>query len=138
MLQTNRPHPSQHAHRAVMRYILDLGSAVVTACNVLHPIFVTIWEDAANRIFKGPKNFEKLQGNQLVDLFAHIRHALIQTHALWVLATMGIAVVPVLHQHMQRYQENDWPIGPPGYGFPDHLANLDAVLVKAAGDGSAL
>ena len=31
---------------------------------------------------------------------------------------------------------NDWPIGPPGYGFPGHLADLDGVLIKATGDGS--
>ncbi|VDP54520.1 unnamed protein product [Heligmosomoides polygyrus] len=31
---------------------------------------------------------------------------------------------------------HDWPVGPPGYGFPHHLARLDSVLVPAAGDGS--
>ncbi|CAB3402109.1 unnamed protein product [Caenorhabditis bovis] len=30
----------------------------------------------------------------------------------------------------------DFPVGPPGYGFPEHLANLDEVLVKASGDGT--
>ncbi|VDD96823.1 unnamed protein product [Enterobius vermicularis] len=32
-------------------------------------------------------------------------------------------------------ESNDWPIGPPGYGFPPELASLDSVLVKATGDG---
>ncbi|ETN83805.1 CC domain protein [Necator americanus] len=35
-----------------------------------------------------------------------------------------------------EHEENDWPVGPPGYGFPEHLADLDAILVKATGDGS--
>lgn len=35
-----------------------------------------------------------------------------------------------------KMESNDWPIGPPGYGFPPELASLDSVLVKATGDGS--
>uniref|UniRef100_A0A8R1I918 CC domain-containing protein n=2 Tax=Caenorhabditis japonica TaxID=281687 RepID=A0A8R1I918_CAEJA len=31
--------------------------------------------------------------------------------------------------------QNDFPIGPPGYGFPRHLSKLDEVLIKAQGDG---
>ncbi|CAJ0579001.1 unnamed protein product, partial [Mesorhabditis spiculigera] len=30
----------------------------------------------------------------------------------------------------------DWPIGPPGYGFPAEIAKLDSVLIKARGDGN--
>lgn len=31
---------------------------------------------------------------------------------------------------------DDWPIGPPGYGFPRELSNLDGLLIRATGDGS--
>ncbi|CAD6185734.1 unnamed protein product [Caenorhabditis auriculariae] len=31
----------------------------------------------------------------------------------------------------------DFPVGPPGYGFPEHLATLDDVLIKATGDGNS-
>ncbi|EGT33798.1 hypothetical protein CAEBREN_18362 [Caenorhabditis brenneri] len=31
--------------------------------------------------------------------------------------------------------QNDFPIGPPGYGFPEHLSKLDEVLIRAQGDG---
>ncbi|TKR77645.1 hypothetical protein L596_018576 [Steinernema carpocapsae] len=31
----------------------------------------------------------------------------------------------------------DWPVGPPGIGFPQELATLDQVLVKASGDGTS-
>ena len=30
---------------------------------------------------------------------------------------------------------DDWPIGPPGYGFPKEIADLDGILVRATGDG---
>ena len=32
-------------------------------------------------------------------------------------------------------KEDDWPVGPPGYGFPENLADLDSILVPATGDG---
>ncbi|EYC27876.1 hypothetical protein Y032_0008g229 [Ancylostoma ceylanicum] len=45
------------------------------------------------------------------------------------------SLTTITNSTANELEENDWPVGPPGYGFPDHLADLDAVLVKAAGDG---
>ncbi|KAK6055614.1 hypothetical protein COOONC_06881 [Cooperia oncophora] len=98
-----------------------------------------------------------VEGNKQVDSCAHSHRVPIQIRAPWEPVTMVTAAVPVqcphLHVPAQKHlrtarsltktksipkelEENDWPVGPPGYGYPDHLARLDSVLVKATGDGS--
>ncbi|WKX98463.1 hypothetical protein Q1695_013834 [Nippostrongylus brasiliensis] len=36
----------------------------------------------------------------------------------------------------EQLKGDDWPVGPPGYGFPPHLTHLDSLLVRATGDGN--
>ncbi|VDN24825.1 unnamed protein product [Cylicostephanus goldi] len=146
--EINHPRCSRHAHRAVSKCIPDSVITVVTAYSVPHRTSAINWEDAASLIYKGQ------QASGLVCTYSSCSNTnpcstgtCNNGYCCSSGSVPSYAAVATRKRKPRSAQtnsttneveENDWPIGPPGYGFPHHLADLDAVLVKAAGDGSAL
>ncbi|KAK6741586.1 hypothetical protein RB195_009449 [Necator americanus] len=151
----------QHVHLEVLRCILDSENSVDTAYSAPHRISVITWGDVVYRSCEkdllSPIN-KRLgclgqPASGLICTFSSCSNSnpcSVGTCNNGYCCTSGslpsLSAVSVRKRKRRslttanstsnEHEENDWPVGPPGYGFPEHLADLDAILVKATGDGS--